>query len=87
MITCREFVEQLSEFVSDQLPAPLHRTVTQHLRCCSSCHAYLESFRLTVRLARKLPRPPLPERLASSLKSILGTSSGNASATDSSESF
>jgi len=45
--------------------------VDHHLRLCSSCAAYAESYRCTVRLSRHLPRLPLPLELQQRLQAIL----------------
>ncbi len=71
MMTCRELVEALFDLAAGQL-APEHREhAERHLQRCPECVAYLESYRLTVRMARQLPRPPLPPRLARQLQSLL----------------
>lgn len=62
-MTCRELVELLIDFVSDELPAEHRARVDHHLRLCPPCLAYLESYRATIKLTRQLPRvaPPPPE--------------------------
>jgi hypothetical protein len=72
MITCRELAELLVDFASlDQVPAGYREHVEQHLCRCPSCVAYLESYHLTIRLARRLPRTPLPTHLAQRLRALL----------------
>ena len=71
MITCRELAELLFDLVDSQIPPPHREDVEQHLRLCSSCLAYLESYRLTIRMTRQLPRPPLPPHLAQQLRALL----------------
>jgi anti-sigma factor RsiW len=71
MITCRELAELLLDFVADQLPPERREHIEQHLALCSSCVAYLEGYRLTVQMTRRLPRPPLPPDLARQLRAFL----------------
>lgn len=71
MITCRELVELLIDFVSDELPAEHRQRIEQHLGNCPPCHAYLESYRITIRLSRQLPASPLPAELAERLRAVL----------------
>jgi anti-sigma factor RsiW len=72
MITCRELAALLVEFASpDQVPAEHRERVEQHLFRCPSCVAYVESYHLTIRLARQLPRAPLPSHLAQRLRALL----------------
>ncbi len=71
MITCRELAELLFDFASGQLPLERRGQVEQHLRLCSSCVAYVESYHLTVRMTRRLGHPPLPHRLTQRLQALL----------------
>jgi anti-sigma factor RsiW len=68
MITCREVVELLHDFVSDELAAKHKFQFDEHLQICSSCVAYAESYRLTIRFARELPRTGLPSDLEMRLR-------------------
>ncbi len=60
MITCRELMDLLCDFVDGDLPPELHVHVAQHLRDCPPCNAYCETYRLTIHLCRRLPCPPPP---------------------------
>jgi anti-sigma factor RsiW len=82
MITCRELAELLLDFVADQLPPERREHIEQHLALCSSCVAYLEGYRLTVQMTRRLPRPPLPPDLARQLLALLEESERQQSALD-----
>jgi len=84
MITCRELVELLIDFVADQLTAEQRECVEHHLRDCSSCVAYVESYRCTVQLTRQLPCAPLPVELQTLLQAIL-EDNGKAQGTQSRE--
>ncbi len=71
MITCRDLVELLMDFVSDQLPPERHHSIEQHLGRCSRCFAYVESYRILVEVTRRLPVTPLPSRVEQRLQTIL----------------
>jgi anti-sigma factor RsiW len=71
MMTCRELAEILLDFVTGELPPELCRRLEQHLRLCSACSAYLDSYRTTTALPRWLPPAPLPPRLTTRLRMIL----------------
>ncbi|HMC63677.1 MAG TPA: zf-HC2 domain-containing protein [Gemmataceae bacterium] len=71
MITCRELVELLIDYVSDELPAERRVYLEQHLEQCPPCVAYLESYQVTIKLTRRLPATPLPEELASRLRAAV----------------
>lgn len=71
MITCRELVEFLIDFVSNELP-PEHRArVEQHLKRCPPCVTYVETYQLTIRLTRQLPCKPMPPELVQRLREVL----------------
>jgi anti-sigma factor RsiW len=72
-MTCRDLIELLIDYVSDELPPERRQYLEQHLSLCPPCLAYLETYRLTIKLTRQLPRcaPPPPElihRLQTAMK-------------------
>lgn len=71
MKTCQQLAEHLFDFLGGELPPWLNGEAEQHLRSCSSCVALLESYRVTVRLARQLRGRPLPLRLERRLQQLL----------------
>lgn len=76
MITCRDCVELLFDFTADQLPVDHREHVEQHLTICSCCVAYLESYRLTIQMARQLRSKHLPPNLARQLRAVLQAGQG-----------
>jgi anti-sigma factor RsiW len=51
-MTCRELVELLSDYLSDDLPRPERSAFEDHVRECEPCARYVEGFAATVGLAR-----------------------------------
>ena len=72
MISCRELVELLCDYVSDELPPERRDHVEKHVTHCPSCAAYLQSYAVVVQLTRSLPAAPLPPRLVRRLADLLG---------------
>jgi anti-sigma factor RsiW len=70
-MNCREMVELLIDFVSDDLPPEHRQRLEQHLRRCPPCEAYVESYKLIIKMTRKLPCEPIPPQLAERLKAAL----------------
>jgi anti-sigma factor RsiW len=75
VLTCREFVEFLMEFIDGELE-PAHRGLfLEHLASCRDCAAYLESYQTTVALGRRVCSEPdkpvgeaeIPEKLVRSI--------------------
>lgn len=71
MISCRELVELLCDYVSDELSPERRDHVEKHLSHCPSCAAYLQSYTAVIQLTRLLPAAPLPPRLAQRLSAAL----------------
>ncbi len=68
MITCREFIEFLDDFLSESIPEEQRRQFEEHLTVCPDCAAYMDSYEKTVELMRALAdceEPPvgIPEEL------------------------
>ena len=62
-MTCREFVEFLGAYLSDELPEDVRDAFDRHLAECADCTAYLGTYEQTVRLARAVydePEGPVP---------------------------
>jgi anti-sigma factor RsiW len=71
MITCRELVELLIDYVSGELPPEKYAHLEQHLNRCPPCVTYIETYKLTIRLSRKLPCKPPPPELMQRLRAAL----------------
>jgi anti-sigma factor RsiW len=75
MMTCRDFVELLIEFLHGELSPEQRAEVETHLGLCPPCVRYLETYRLTITITRQLPPAPLPtsceQRLRAALEGLL----------------
>jgi anti-sigma factor RsiW len=70
-MNCRELAELLIDFLSGELPPQHQQLVQEHLRHCPPCVVYLETYRLTIQLTRRLPCQPLPAALIERLRKAL----------------
>ena len=52
MITCREFIEFLWAYLSEELPESQRERFEYHLTGCKSCLAYMNSYLETIRLGK-----------------------------------
>lgn len=74
-LTCRQCLELLVDYVSrDMSPDDLAK-LDEHFRCCPPCLVYLNTYEVTIRVTRKLPREsPLPpefeQRLLAAMREI-----------------
>ena len=48
-LSCQEFVELVTDYLEDALPAELRDRVEAHLQVCDGCTLYLGQIRVTVR--------------------------------------
>jgi len=48
-ITCREFVELVTEYLEDQLDDQARRRFEQHVAACPGCSRYLDQIRAATR--------------------------------------
>jgi anti-sigma factor RsiW len=71
MMTCRELVELLIDFVADELPPERRQHLEHHLQKCPPCLAYLETYQATIKLTRQLPCVPVPPELLERLRAAL----------------
>jgi anti-sigma factor RsiW len=71
MMTCRELVELLCDFIDGELTAEQRRHIEEHLGDCPPCVIYVETYRLTITMSRKLPTGPLPPQLAERLRAVM----------------
>ena len=61
MLTCREVVELITDYIEDDLPPEDRRRVEEHLAICDGCTTYLEQMRETIRLTGMLTEDQIPE--------------------------
>jgi anti-sigma factor RsiW len=53
-LTCREFVELVTDLIEDQLDAAMRLAADAHLENCDGCEVYLEQIRQTIVALRGL---------------------------------
>ena len=71
MMTCRQLVELLIDFLDGELPEERRRHLEEHLQFCPPCLTYLETYKVTIQLTRRLPDTPPPPELLERLKAAL----------------
>ena len=53
-ITCKELIDFLWAYVSDELSAEERSEFDRHLGVCSSCVAYLDSYKKTIEMEKAM---------------------------------
>ena len=59
-LSCREFVELVSDYVERRLPLAERTRFEMHLCYCAPCRVYLEQIRATIATAGRLTEDDLP---------------------------
>lgn len=60
-LTCREFVELVTDYLEGALPLAERRRFEKHLRSCTVCPRYVDQLRATVRVLGRLDEEHLKE--------------------------
>jgi anti-sigma factor RsiW len=61
-IVCREFVELVTPYLEDVLPADERAAIDRHLDACDGCRTYLEQMRQTIRAIGHISHEPITAR-------------------------
>jgi anti-sigma factor RsiW len=76
-MTCEEFVELVTAYLDDSLPADQRRAFDEHMALCPGCDRYLDQFQRTIDLMGELPEEslssPARERLLDAFSRWHGT--------------
>ena len=51
-MTCREFADFMSDYLSGELPSDIRARFDDHLARCANCGSYLASFQESVKLGK-----------------------------------
>lgn len=74
-MTCRELIDFLGAYLDGELSEEVRLRFDEHLAACPECSAYLETYRETVKLAKRAfkdPDDPVPADVPEDLvKAIL----------------
>lgn len=59
-MTCREFVELVTDYLEDRLAPPERERFEEHLAACPGCQAYVDQMRATLDGLGRIPEESLP---------------------------
>jgi anti-sigma factor RsiW len=74
LINCQQCVALLMEYLAGELDAEQCEHFRKHLEKCPPCVIYVETYHITIKLTRQLPRADLPPDVAERLRAALGKS-------------
>lgn len=72
MITCRELIDFLMDYVNGDLPPDQKASFEKHLSACPPCREYLRNYRDTIHIAKTACRgteslPQMPDELVKAI--------------------
>ena len=70
-MNCRELAEVLIDYIAGELPPEQAEHIRQHLDFCPPCVCYIETYKLTITLSRKLPQVAPPAALLARLRAAV----------------
>ncbi|HZY31037.1 MAG TPA: zf-HC2 domain-containing protein [Candidatus Methylomirabilis sp.] len=71
MMTCREQVDLLADYLDGALDPGVTGALEQHLDGCPSCLNFIKTYKATTVLVREIPCEEMPEELMNRLTSFL----------------
>jgi predicted anti-sigma-YlaC factor YlaD len=60
MMTCKEVLDSLPEFLDEDLKADVVKEMHQHIGVCSECRAEFDTLTMTIKLYRHYETPEMP---------------------------
>lgn len=76
MITCRELITFLADYIDGALPAAKNAEFERHLAICDSCVEYIATYRETIRMAKAVEDVPIgdpPEELVRAIVAAIAS--------------
>ncbi len=72
MVTCKDFLNELNEFLDDECKADVRKELEQHLTECPNCWVICDTTKKTIEIYRGMDEYPIPtdvhERLVCALE-------------------
>ena len=70
-MTCSDIIDAFCDYLCEELEVDRRETLELHLKTCDNCTFYLESYRHTVTITRKMRCGPLPPAFEAKLRAVL----------------
>lgn len=80
MLTCKDFLRELSDFLDENLDAEIRAKLEQHMTECPNCWVIADTTRKTIKIYKGMDPYPIPtdveERLMKALERKLASGQG-----------
>ena len=71
MLTCRDFLAELSDYLDERIDAELRAKLERHITECPNCWVIADTTKKTIRIYRGMEPCPIPEEVESRLMKAL----------------
>jgi len=71
MITCKDFLRELSDYLDDATDPALRAELERHISECPNCWVICDTTRKTIQVYKGMDLHPLPERVHNKLMNAL----------------
>ena len=71
MLTCKQFLEELSDYLDEKTDPALRQKLEQHINDCPNCWVICDTTKKTIRIYRGMDPVPIPPEIHSRLISAV----------------
>ena len=71
MVTCKDFLRELSDFLDESTDPALRAELEKHISECPNCWVICDTTKKTIQVYKGMDPEPLPERVHSKLVQII----------------
>ena len=71
MLTCKQFLDELSDYLDEKLDADVRKKREQHINDCPNCWVICDTTKKTIQIYRGMDPYPMPPDVHSRLVSAL----------------
>lgn len=78
LLTCNQFMDELSEYLDEDVEAGLRQELEAHVTQCPNCWVMVDTTKKTLKIYKGLEAEPLPDDLKSRLMQAIHAKVGGA---------
>ena len=71
MLTCKQFLDELSDYLDEQTDAELRQKLEKHINECPNCWVICDTTKKTIQIYKGMDPYPIPQDVHSRLMSAL----------------
>jgi anti-sigma factor (TIGR02949 family) len=71
LLTCKDFLSELSEYLDESIDAELRSKLERHMSECPNCWVIADTTRRTIQIYKGMDAHPIPEDVQSRLMAAL----------------